>query len=73
MRDGVLKVPETVSYFELLVELQHRTDEAHSPDDLLYFTELSLELIEAYRLSKYRVFSLLERSLALPPPGEDAV
>ncbi len=67
MKDEVLKVPETVCNFELLAELQNRADEERSADDLLYFTELSLELIEAYRFSKYRIFSLLEKSFSLPP------
>jgi hypothetical protein len=60
------RLPEKVSYFDLLVELQRRLDAGWEPDDVLYFTELSIELIEAYRISNYRVVTFLENSLALP-------
>lgn len=66
MKDGSLDVPTTASYFDLLVELQRRLDAGWTPDDVLYFTELSIELIEAYRISNYRVVSFLENALALP-------
>ena len=66
MKDGSLRVPKAVSYFDLLVELQRRLDAGWTPDDVLYFTELSIELIESYRISNYRVVSFLENSLALP-------
>jgi len=65
MDDSVI-APQTVSYFGLLVELQRRLDQGWIPEDRLYFTELSIDLIEAYRLSNYRVVSVLENSLALP-------
>ncbi len=58
--------PETVSFLALLGELQQRLDKGWRPEDVLYFTQLSLELIEAYRLSNCRVVSFLERSYALP-------
>jgi hypothetical protein len=59
-------VPEATSYLGLLVVLQRRLERGWKPDDMLYFTELSIELIEAYRLSNYRAVSCLENSLALP-------
>jgi hypothetical protein len=59
-------VPETTSYLGLLVVLQRRLDRGWKPDDMLYFTELTIELIEAYRLSTYRAVSCLENSFALP-------
>ncbi|MGH9553154.1 MAG: hypothetical protein ACRD3W_27490 [Terriglobales bacterium] len=61
-----MPVQDTVSLFDLLVELQRRLDSGWTPDDVVYFTELSIELIEAYRISNYRLVSLLENSLALP-------
>jgi len=64
--DGSLNVPEATSYFGLLVELQRRLDQGWIPDDVLYFTELSIDLIEAYRFSNYKAVSFLENSLALP-------
>jgi hypothetical protein len=66
MKNGFSKAPESVSYMDLLVELQTRLDIGWNPDDILYFTELSIELIEAHRLSSYRVIAFLENSLALP-------
>jgi len=66
MKDDAQITPTSVSQFDLLVELQRRLDEGWAPEDVMYFTELSLELIEAYRLSNYRIVSFLESSLALP-------
>ncbi len=63
---GSPDVPETTSYLSLLVELRRRLELGWSPDDVLYFTELSVELIEAYRFSTYRAISYLESTLALP-------
>jgi hypothetical protein len=66
MKDDWQSIPEAVSFFDLLVELQRRLDKGWRPQDVLYFTELSIELIEAYRLSNYRVVTFLEASFALP-------
>lgn len=75
MNDESQVAPQTISYFDLLVELQRRLDDGWAPEDVMYFTELSLELIEAYRMSNYRIVSFLETALALPPyerTGEQA-
>ncbi|HEY9772953.1 MAG TPA: hypothetical protein V6C81_03990 [Planktothrix sp.] len=66
-------VAESVSYMDLLVELQTRLDCGWNPQDILYFTELSIELIEAHRLSSYRVIAYLEHALSLPAHKSEPV
>jgi hypothetical protein len=65
--------PMTVSHANLLDELQTRVDSGWLPDDFMYFSEMVVQLVNAYKSNNYRVVYMLEQMLSMPPaesPGE---
>ncbi|MDR3615393.1 MAG: hypothetical protein P4L53_17675 [Candidatus Obscuribacterales bacterium] len=65
--------PITVSHANLLDELQTRVESGWLPDDFMYFSEMVVQLVNAYKSNNYRVVYMLEQMLAMPPaesPGD---
>lgn len=65
--------PMTVSHANLLDELQSRVESGWLPEDFMYFSEMVVQLVNAYKSNNYRVVYMLEQMLAMPAvesPGE---
>jgi hypothetical protein len=61
--------PNSVSHANLLDELQHRVESGWVPDDFMYFSEMVVQLVNAYKSNNYRVVYMLEQMLAMPSAG----